>query len=273
MTSSLLWTPSQDQINQSNLKAFINYLKVRYDLDIKDYQSLYKWSIDECETFWKSIWDFCGLSGSNQSEVILENGHNIEKTKFFPHATLNFAQNLLKRRDHKIAIDFFGEDKRRQTLNYNELYEAVLTLQSALKSFGVKPYDRVVGYLPNMPHTVIAMLATTSLGAIWSGCSPDFGIQSVLDRFGQISPKILFAVDGYFYNGKVFSCVDKVKEIAKKIPSLEKVIFIPYINESLKGEKVWDDVLAESPYTRLLSKLTSAREFEGGSERRTGVYV
>jgi acetoacetyl-CoA synthetase len=191
-----------------------------------DYAELYQWSIDDSEQFWSLLWDFCGVQG-NKGASILQDGGDIEKARWFVEAKLNFAQNLLRNRSDDVAIIFRAEDQLQTQMTFRELYDQVAALVGWLKRQGVQSGDRVAAYLPNMPQTIVAMLAATSLGAIWTSTSPDFGADSVIDRFGQTEPKILFVTDGYFYNGKTIDIRHKVNEIRQGLPSIEHIVEIP----------------------------------------------
>jgi acetoacetyl-CoA synthetase len=223
-----LWRPSQDRVEATNLAAFMRYVRRRWDIQATDYGELHAWSVANPEQFWQSVWSFCGVIGNAGDGPVLEEGDQMPGARWFPGARLNFAENLLKRRDRGTAIVFRGEDRVKSSVTYAELYSEVSRLAQALRAAGVRRGDRVAGYLPNAPGAVIAALATASLGAIWSSCSPDFGVQGVLDRFGQIEPKALFAADGYFYNGKTIDCVPRLSEIARNLPSVERTVVIPY---------------------------------------------
>jgi len=188
-----------------------------------DYDGLYRWSIDEKEKFWPTLWDYCGVIGDKGERVLID-GDDMEKAQWFPDARLNFAENLLCKKSNEIAIYFRAEDQVEYTLTWRQLYEQVASVADWLRSNGLEPGDRVAAYMPNMPETVVAMLAATSLGAIWTSTSPDFGEESVIDRFGQTSPRFLFSVDGYFYNGKKLDIADKVRNISAALPGLEKII-------------------------------------------------
>jgi len=188
-----------------------------------DYDGLYRWSIDEKEKFWPTLWDYCGVIGDKGERVLID-GDDMEKAQWFPDARLNFAENLLCKKSNEIAIYFRAEDQVEYTLTWRQLYEQVASVADWLRSNGLEPGDRVAAYMPNMPETVVAMLAATSLGAIWTSTSPDFGEESVIDRFGQTSPRFLFSVDGYFYNGKKLNLADKVRNISAALPGLEKII-------------------------------------------------
>lgn len=246
-----IWSPTQDKIDQSNMRAFMAYINHHHNKALATYDELYQFSIQHPEDFWQAAWDFCGVIGE-QGKRALVHGDSLEKAQFFPDARLNFAQNLLRRRDSAVALEFFGEDQVRQTLTYADLYEQVSKLVATFHQWGLQPGDRVAGYLPNMPQTIIAMLATATLGAIWSSCSPDFGINGVIDRFGQISPKIFLIADGYFYNGKTFDCLSKLPEILDKVPSIEKTIIIPYSRSvedvrKLTPHLLWPEMLEKQP--------------------------
>ncbi len=223
-----LWTPSPQRIAGSNLTAFTKFVAERYGFTARDYAELHAWSCREREQFWQAIWEFCGVVGSTQGDTILIDRERMPGARWFPEARLNFAENLLRQRDHAIAIVFRGEDQVKSQVTWAELYAEVSRLAQALSAQGVKPGDRVAAYLPNLPGAVIGMLATASLGAVWSSCSPDFGVQGVLDRFGQIEPKVLLAVDGYFHLGKAVDVLPRVAQIAAQLPSVKKVVVVPY---------------------------------------------
>ncbi len=223
-----LWQPSASRIAGTNLVAFMRHIERRWGAQASDYGELYQWSITHRERFWQSVWSFCGVIADSPGETALLEGNRMPGARWFPGARLNFAENLLRRRDRGIAIVFRGEDRVESSVTFGELYAEVSRLAQALRAAGIKPGDRVAGYVPNVPGAVIAALAATSLGAVWSSCSPDFGVQGVLDRFGQIEPKVLFAADGYFYNGKTIDCVARLKEIAINLPSLQKIVVVPY---------------------------------------------
>jgi len=214
------------------MTAFMRAVAGKYDLPIADYAALYDWSVRQPEQFWREVWAFCGVIADGQGDVVLEHGDRMPGARWFPQARLNFAENLLQRRDNGTAIIFWGEDQVKSRVTFAELHHEVSRLAQALRASGVKAGDRVAGYMPNLPGAVIAMLAAASIGAIWSSCSPDFGVQGVLDRFGQIAPKILFSADGYFYNGRTIDVIDRVAEISKNLPSVEKVIVVPYTRRS-----------------------------------------
>lgn len=211
------------------MMAFLRALKRDWQVKLTDYPALYQWSIQEPEKFWLALWDFAHVRAESQGGSVLQDENRMPGARWFPEARLNFAENLLRRRDNTQAIVFWGEDRVRRSLTHAELYGQVAQLVQALQVMGVKAGDRVAGYLPNMPETVIAMLAATSIGAIWSSCSPDFGIRGVVDRFGQISPKVLFSVDGYYYNGRSHDCLSRLQSIRGELPGLEQLIIVPYV--------------------------------------------
>jgi acetoacetyl-CoA synthetase len=228
---------------------FMTEVAHRWAEEVPDYAALHQWSVTRREDFWSTVWDFCAVRAATRGKVALRNGDAMPGAEWFPEARLNFAENLLRGEGPGDAIVFWGEDRIKRTLSHDDLRRAVSGLQQALRAMGVGAGDRVSGFLPNLPETVIAMLATTSLGAVWSSCSPDFGVQGVLDRFGQIEPKVLFVADGYFYGGKEFDCLDRVKDIAAQLPSLEKLIVVPYMRsapplETLDNAILLDDFMA-----------------------------
>jgi len=230
--TSPLWTPSLQAARATQLYTF--KLEIERELGKKafpDYDALWRWSIDNSEQFWSKAWDFFGIIG-DKGQVVLENAGQMPGGRFFPEGRINFAENLLRRRDDATAIVFRGEDRVERRLTFAELYSQVSRLQQYLKSSGVVAGDRVAGYVANMPEAIIGHLAAASLGAIWSSASPDFGVQGVIDRFGQIEPKILIAVDGYFYGGKTIDCMEKLREIQPRLPGLQKTLIIPYVSQT-----------------------------------------
>jgi len=220
-----LWIPSKERVKSSNMSAFLKFINKNFRKKFTSYNHLYNWSVENPENFWKSIWETSGLIYSkNYSKILSSN--KMPGAKWFMGAKLNFAENLLRFRDDRIAIVSTREDCPKIVLTYNQLYQKVAACAHGLKILGVKKGDRVAGFVPNYPESIIAMLATTSIGALWSSCSPDFGIQGVLDRFGQIKPKVLFAIEEYQYHGKKNDCRHKIKEIKKNIPGIENVILL-----------------------------------------------
>jgi acetoacetyl-CoA synthetase len=223
-----LWKPSKARIAAANLTAFMHSAERRWGVECADYDALHRWSVTHPEQFWTTLWDFAGVVAEKRGERVLADANKMPGAKWFPDARLNFAENLLRSHDTADALVFWGEDKVKGRASHAELYRAVAQTAWALRDMGVDRGDRVAAYLPNLPAAVVAMLATASIGAIFSSASPDFGVQGVLDRFGQIAPKVLFACDGYYYNGKVIDCLGKVAEIAARMPSLERVVIVPY---------------------------------------------
>ncbi|WP_137938533.1 acetoacetate--CoA ligase [Chitinivorax sp. B] len=228
--TNALWSPTAKQIEQSNIHRFIKHVNKARGLKLADYPTLYDWSVDQHEAFWAELWDFCDVKASKRWDQVLQDGHKMPGATWFTGARLNFAENLLRFRDHRPALLFRGEDKLQAEYSFAELYSEVAKVAHALKQLGVKPGDRVAGFMPNLPQTVVAMLAATSLGAVWSSCSPDFGVQGVLDRFSQIEPKVLFAADGYYYAGKTIDSLARIADIAAQLPSIEKLVIIPYLD-------------------------------------------
>jgi acetoacetyl-CoA synthetase len=237
MSDMPLWTPGPDRVASSQVTAFMaeanrrqgaslgashgaslgTSLGTSLGSSLKDYRELHAWSVAHPDAFWNLVWDFCGIVG-DKGERLVE-GAGMPGTTFFPDARLNFAENLLAHPGKGDAIVFRGEDKVKKRLTWDELNALVSRLQQALKAAGVTKGDRVAAMMPNLPETLAAMLAATSLGAIWSSCSPDFGERGVLDRFGQIEPKVFIACDGYWYNGKALSLEGKLKGVVPHLPS------------------------------------------------------
>ncbi|MCG8637225.1 MAG: acetoacetate--CoA ligase [Desulfobacterales bacterium] len=229
--SELLWQPSEQRIHSTNMYRFMSKVNDRFGKNFKDYPALWEWSVDNLEDFWALAWDFLDIKASQPYEQVIRDKDKMPGAKFFTGSKLNFAENLLRFRNDNTALVFRGEDKVRRTLTYNQLYDEVAKTAAALQAVGVAPGDRVVGFVPNMPESIIAMLAATSLGAVWSSCSPDFGIKGVLDRFGQTRPKVLFTADGYYFKGKPLDSIERIAGIVKELPSIEKIVVVPYISE------------------------------------------
>jgi len=229
--SKLLWQPSEAQIKASNMYRFMALINQRYGTSFDNYDGLYQWSVDHIPEFWKEMWDFASIKASVPYDQVIDDAAKMPGARWFDGARLNFAENLLRFRDDRLALVFRGEDKVRRTLTYAQLYDEVARVAKALKQSGVKAGDRVAGFVPNLPESIIAMLAATSLGAAWSSCSPDFGIKGVLDRFGQIQPKVLFTADGYFFKGKPLDSLARIADIIRQIPSVERLVVVPYAQE------------------------------------------
>jgi len=227
-----LWIPSKETVDNSNVKKFIDYINRKYDLEIEKYDELYKWSIDNIPEFWLNVWDFVNVIYHKRFEKVVDDLNRFPGARWFIGAKLNFAENLLRYRDSNLAFIQYNEKGKIDEVSYSELYNKVSILYDALKEI-VIPNDRVACYMPNIIETVIAMLASTSLGAIWSSCGTELGYIAVIDRIGQLNPKILFTVDGYYYKGKFIDILPNIEKIAKGIPSLEKIIVLPYARERI----------------------------------------
>ncbi|RLB13503.1 MAG: acetoacetate--CoA ligase, partial [Deltaproteobacteria bacterium] len=229
--SKLLWTPSEERIKNSNIYRFIQFINQKYGTDFQEYRPLYQWSIDNIPDFWASMWEFADIKYSKPYDRVIDDVNKMPGAKWFEGARLNFAENLLRFRDDHKAFIFRGETQKSATMTYGELYDKVARLARSLREMGISPGDRVAAYMPNMMETAIAMLAATSIGAIWSSCATDIGAGGVLDRFGQIEPRVLFTVNGYFYKSRHFDSLSKVVDIAKGIPSIEKVVVTSYTED------------------------------------------
>ncbi|KPJ77398.1 MAG: acetoacetyl-CoA synthetase [Deltaproteobacteria bacterium SG8_13] len=229
--SKLLWQPSAAQIKASNMARFMQTVNQRFQRDFSTYDQLYRWSVDNIPEFWAAMWDFAGIKASAPYERVVDDLKKMPGARWFPGARLNFAENLLRYRDYRLAVIFKGEDQEPIRMTYAELYNEVARLAVSLREAGVQPGDRVVGFMPNMPQSIIAMLAAVSTGATWSSCSPDFGIKGVLDRFGQIRPKVLFTANGYFFKGRRIDSLARIADILKQLPSIEKVVVVPYTEQ------------------------------------------
>jgi acetoacetyl-CoA synthetase len=238
MDNFLLWSPKN--IKNTILSDFMSNI----DKADKSYPELWQWSCDHSDEFWSALWDYCNVIG-HKGETVIANADKMHDCRFFPDASLNYAQNCLKRRDNGDAIVFWGEDKVKTRMSWKDLYDAVSRLQQHLITKGIGKGDRVAGFVSNIPEALIGMLATSSIGAIWSSASPDFGVQGVLDRFGQIEPKVLIAVEGYYYNGKTINCMNKINEFLPQLPTVEECIIVPYANMSpniTNDMTLWTDI-------------------------------
>lgn len=259
-TAQIMWQPTKKAITQTQLHRFIKFVEQKFSLHFENYEDFYQWSIQSLGNFWESVWLFCKIKSHTTYETSFVMGKTMQDAQWFPGATLNFAENLLRYCDpssnhntNKPAIVAYDETKRRREISRSALYAQVAALADALKKQGIQKNDCVAGYLPNIPETIIAMLATTSIGAIWSSCSPDFGVEGIIDRFEQIQPKILFTTDGQFYNGKSHTLLEKVSEIVKKVTSIEKTVVIPFITKSptlhnLDNSSLYDDFLTKETH-------------------------
>ena len=229
--SEVLWTPTEEQVKNANMTRFREYVNERYDLSLANYSELWNWSIENAPDFWATMWSFGEVIHSQPYENVVVDFDKMPGARWFTGARMNFAENLLRFRDDRIAIVFRGESRVIRKITYAELYDKVAKLAKSLKDMGINEGDRISGFMPNMPEAIIVMLATTSIGAIWSSCSPDFGIKGVLDRFGQIEPRVLFTADGYFYKDRKFDSLERIGGIIKDLTSVEKVVVVSYTEE------------------------------------------
>ena len=226
--AELLWQPSEQHIKQTHMYRFMQLINEHFNCSLNRYEELYQWSVDHIPEFWAVMWNFTQIKFSEPYTEVVNDLGKMPGAKWFSGARLNFAENLLRFRDSRTALTFKGESAEPVKMTYAELYDEVARLALSLRQMGVKAGDRVVGFMPNIPQAIIAMLAAASIGATWSSCSPDFGIKGVLDRFGQIQPKVLFTADGYLFKGKKIDSMDRISQIIKKIPSVKTVVVTPY---------------------------------------------
>ncbi|MEZ5501460.1 MAG: acetoacetate--CoA ligase [Halioglobus sp.] len=242
--AELLWTPSAERIAQARISRFIAHVNEHHGASLApDYFALHAWSVANAEKFWSAVWEFCGVVASQRGTEVLQAPDRLPGARWFPGSRLNFAENLLRYRDERPALICLLENGERRVLDYAGLYRQVAALAASLRAQGVVAGDRVVGFMPNVAEAVVAMLATTSVGALWSSCSPDFGIEGVVDRFGQIAPKVLFAADGYYYNGKTCDSLDRLAGIARRIASIRKVVVVPLVQARPALAGIRDSVL------------------------------
>jgi acetoacetyl-CoA synthetase len=272
-----LWTPTEERIANANVTHYSTWLKNEKDLDLPDYRSLWEWSVSERADFWQSLWEYFDVVSSKDPDEVLVDGGDMISSRWFVEARMNFAENLLRfplgmpspyggrhtiDRDPDVveALVYTSESGVRRSVTYNELLGLVARTAAALRRDGVVEGDRIAGFMPNMIESVVGMLAAASIGAIWSSCSPDFGIKGVFDRFGQIEPKVLFTADGYLYNGKEFDSLERVKEVMERIPSIERVVVVPHLAwlseevldvTSVPNAVTFDDYMGDGPAPEL----------------------
>jgi acetoacetyl-CoA synthetase len=224
----MLWKPSEQSVRNSAMYRFMQLINSRFNQRFSDFESLHAWSVDNLPDFWATLWEFVDVLHSAPYDAVVEGLDKMPGARWFPGARLNFAENLLRYQDDRTALVFKPEGQPATRISYAELYDEVARVAHSLRALGIKPGDRVVGFLPNMPQATIAMLAAASLGAAWSSCSPDFGIKGVLDRFGQIQPRVIFCADGYFFKGRRIDSLERLAGILKELRSIERVVVVPY---------------------------------------------
>jgi acetoacetyl-CoA synthetase len=225
-----LWQPSDEAIEQAQLTQFARHAVRKYRLDLNTYADFYRWTVDNPELFWSEVWEWCGVKASRKGATVLVDGDKMPGARWFPEARLNFAENLLRRGDRGDAFVFWDERGLQRRVSYSDLTSDVSRASQALAQLGLRAGDRAAAFIPNLPETGMLALAALSQGIVWSSCSPDFGVDGVIDRFGQIEPKVLFVADGYLYNGKPHDVLERVREIAERLPSLRKVVVVPYLD-------------------------------------------
>lgn len=230
-TSLPLWSPSSKQLAASHLTAFTRLAETHWGRPFPDYASLWQASTDELSHFWSLVWDYTGVIGEKGPRTFIP-GQTMREARFFPDAQLNYAENLMRDTGSHAAVFFCSENMQQYQWSWDDLHTTVSRLQQAMQAMGIKAHDRVAGFMPNMPETLAAMLAATSLGAIWTSTSPDFGSEGVIDRFSQTTPSLLFCPDGYWYNGKRIDISDKVVRIAEQLPSVQRIVVVPYVGDT-----------------------------------------
>jgi acetoacetyl-CoA synthetase len=248
-----IWKPPDERMSNANMTRFIAFVNEQEGKRFTTYEELYRWSIENIPAFWTAVWDFCEVKASKRFETVVDDLDKMPGARWFTGAKLNFAENLLRYRDDRTALISKGEAQATRRMSYNELYTAVARLAHALRDAGVRRGDRVVGFMPNIIETVVAMLATTSIGAVWSSCSPDFGTRGVLDRFRQIEPRVMFTVDGYYFRGKQFDCLERATSILSELPSVERMIVVPYCGSTpdISNATLYDAFIDETDSVEL----------------------
>ncbi len=244
-----LWKPDENRMRQSNLTAFIEQVNREYGCNFSQYSELYQWSVENTADFWETMWEYGPVLCSQPYKRVVNSLETMQGCRWFEGARLNFAENLLRYRDERTALVFKGEGQETQRITYADLYRQTARLRSVMLNLGIAAGDRIAGFMPNRIETIVAMLAATSIGAIWSSCSPDFGLQGALDRFSQIEPRLLFTATGYYYLGREFDSLGKARELSRLIPSIEKVVVVPYALadselSGLPGAETYQDFLA-----------------------------
>ncbi|MEM1578576.1 MAG: acetoacetate--CoA ligase [Archaeoglobaceae archaeon] len=245
----LLWKPTEEIVRNANITRFMEFVNSKLGLDLRNYWDLYRWSVSEIESFWSLLWEFAEIKCSKGLSKVVDDLKKFPGAKWFSGAELNFAENLLRHSDG-VAFVFRNERNERKIVSYAELKEQVAALSNALRELKIRHNDRLCAYMPNIPESCIAMLATTSLGAVWSSCGTELGANAVVDRIGQLEPRVLFTVDGYLYKGKGYDFTTNVRDVVKSIPSIEKVVVFPYMRENpdisrIPNAELWNDFLSE----------------------------
>lgn len=251
-----LWMPSEERKRQANITRFMDKVNAQQKLNLTSYPELYQWSVQNIPDFWARMWDFAEIKASKPYDQVIDDLKKFPGAKWFPGTRLNFAENLLRYRDDQLAFIFRGETQTSKRMTYAELHDSVARLASSLKEAGIGMGDRVVGYMPNLIETAIAMLAATSLGATWSSCATDIGPAAAIERLGQIEPKVMITADGYFYKGRAFDTLDHAAEVGRGIPSLKKVIMVSYTRErpdisQISNAVHYDDFLSKERNLKL----------------------
>ncbi len=248
LVAEKLWEPSPERVERSQMTRYMRWLADNRGVNFDDYDELWRWSVDELEDFWVSIWDYFDVQATPYESVL--SSHEMPGAQWFEGAELNYAEHLFRgKEDGDVAVRHASELRPLDALTWGELRAQVAQVAAGLRELGVERGDRVVAYMPNVPEALVAFLATASVGAIWSSCSPDFGASSVIDRFAQIEPKVLFAVDGYRYGGRDFDRLDVVAGLQAEMPTLQRTVVMPYLSSapdlsSLDAAVAWDDLLA-----------------------------
>ena len=243
--SNILWEPSIDTISQTNIYKLKQYINKKYSLDISNYNQLHRWSIQNIDLFWEVMWEKLDIVFSKKYTSVIENENSMLESNWFLNSRLNFSENLLKIKSNSIAIEFINEQGKHKKISYKELYLQVSKVAHSFRNLGLEKGDRVAALMPNIPETVISMLAVSSIGAIWSSCSPDFGSKGILDRFDQIKPKIIISVNGYYFKNKIFNIDDKIANILNKIHSIKHAVLVDYLDSGINNKNYlsWDELL------------------------------
>jgi acetoacetyl-CoA synthetase len=247
-----LWVPSEERKRDANITRFIRHVNEKFSRDMITYPELYRWSVENIPEFWATVWQYADIKASRPYDDVVDDLTRYPGAKWFSGARLNFAENLLRCRDDRVALLFKGENIISRTMTYAQLYDEAARLAKALRGLGIAPGDRVVAYMPNLIETVVAMLATTSIGAVWASCASDIGPQAALDRLGQVEPKVMFTADGYFHKGKLFDTRANASQVAKEIRSLKKTVIARYARDlpdvgGIPNAVAYDDFLAPHP--------------------------
>src|SRR5262245_33427072 len=237
-TPKILWQPDARAVEEAQVTQFARQVIRKRRLDVNTYPDFYRWTVENPEEFWVDVWDFCGVIASKRGATVLVDGDKMPGAKWFPEARLNFAENLMRRGDRGDAFVLWDETGLKRRLSFSDLTSDVSRAEQALRQIGLRAGDRAAAFMPNIPEAGMLALAALSQGIVWSSCSPDFGVDGVIERFSQIEPKVLFCADGYRYNGQAHDCLERVRAIAERLPTVRKIVVVPYLDPGVDVSEI-----------------------------------